>query len=115
MAADERRAAPPRGTRDGRQPSWRVEGAGSDQGRSPRVRWARFVPYLLIVVGLFALNYWIASRATSVSRPRVPYSPFFLSQVRHGNVIDITSKGTAIQGDLNHEVTYSGHKVIRFK
>jgi cell division protease FtsH len=79
------------------------------------VRWSRFVPYVLIVVGLFALNYWIASRATTVSRPRVPYSPFFLSQVRHGNVIDITSKGTAIQGDLKHEVTYASHKVTRFK
>ncbi len=79
------------------------------------MRWSRFVPYLLIVVGLFALNYWIASRATTVSRPRVPYSPFFLRQVRQSNVIDITSKGTAIQGDLKRQVIYKDHKVIRFK
>jgi cell division protease FtsH len=116
MATDERRGPTPRGTPDGREP-WRVEGAGPTGGSPgrPRVRWSRFLPYLLIVLGLFALNYWIASRATHVSRPRVPYSPFFLRQVRQGNVIDITSKGTAIQGDLKHEAKYNDQKVIRFK
>jgi hypothetical protein len=34
------------------------------------------------VIGLFAINYYAGSRATSTpSRVRVPYSPFFLNQV----------------------------------
>jgi cell division protease FtsH len=40
----------------------------------------------------------LAHRATAVHRVHVPYSPFFLNQVRAGNVAEITSRGTAIQG-----------------
>jgi cell division protease FtsH len=50
------------------------------------------------------LNYWIAHRATSVYRARIPYSPFFLKQVDGGNVSEITSRGTAIQGRFRHPV-----------
>ena len=35
---------------------------------------------------------------------RVPYSPFFVQQIRDGNVVSITSTGTAIQGRLKHAV-----------
>jgi cell division protease FtsH len=41
---------------------------------------------------------------------RVPYSPFFLQQVSNGNVADITSKGTAIQGTLTKPLSYQGEK-----
>ena len=41
---------------------------------------------------------------------RVPYSPFFLSQVRSGNVKEITSVGTAIQGTFEKPTTYGGAK-----
>ena len=40
------------------------------------------------------------------SRVRVPYSPFFLQQVKTGNVEEITSKGTDIQGTFKKEVTF---------
>ena len=40
------------------------------------------------------------------SRVRVPYSPFFLQQVTTGNVEEITSKGTDIQGTFKQEVAF---------
>jgi cell division protease FtsH len=54
-----------------------------------------------LIVGLLAINFWAGSRAMDgESRVRVPYSPYFLEQVRAGNVAEITSSGTAIQGTL---------------
>ena len=48
---------------------------------------------------LLIFNFWISSRATQpAARVRVPYSPFFLNEVKAGDVVSITSKGTAIQG-----------------
>jgi cell division protease FtsH len=60
----------------------------------------RIVVWLVLIVTLLAFNFWIAGRATQVTRIHVPYSPFFLQQVRDGNVQSITSRGTAIQGDF---------------
>jgi cell division protease FtsH len=65
----------------------------------------------VFVVGLLAVNYWFGSRATQApARVRVPYSPFFLQQVGNGNVMAITSKGTAIQGTFKHAESYAGAK-----
>ena len=44
------------------------------------------------------------------SRVRIPYSPFFLEQVRDGHVKEITSKGTAIQGAFNQKIQYKDAK-----
>ena len=50
------------------------------------------------------------------SRVRVPYSPFFLQQVKTGNVEEITSKGTDIQGTFKKEVTFEDSKpTTRFR
>jgi len=40
----------------------------------------------------------------------VPYSPFFVRQVAAGNVAEITSKGTAIQGTFKQPERYKGSK-----
>jgi cell division protease FtsH len=67
--------------------------------------------WILFALALLALNFWIGSRATQPqSRVRVPYSPFFLQQVRAGRVAQITSKGTAIQGTFTQKETYRGSK-----
>jgi cell division protease FtsH len=63
----------------------------------------RIAVYLLLIVVTLGVNYWAAHKATEVQRVRVPYSPFFLAQVRAGNVAQITSKGTAIQGLFRRE------------
>ena len=45
----------------------------------PRFRFGWWVVWLVLLLGL---NYFIASRATQApERVRVPYSPFFLTQV----------------------------------
>jgi cell division protease FtsH len=50
------------------------------------------------------------------SRERVPYSPFFLQQVRAGNVDEITSKGTDIQGTFEKETAFEDSKpTTRFR
>jgi cell division protease FtsH len=62
---------------------------------------------LILVAALFLLNYWLASRyVPEKPRLRIPYSPLFLQEVREKNVIRITSKGTAIQGDFRDAVRY---------
>jgi cell division protease FtsH len=91
------------------------------RGSSPRLpdppklrpRWA----WILLGLTLLALNFYLGSRANRPpARVRVPYSPFFLQQVRDGNVKDITSKGTAIQGTFTHKERYAGSKpTTRFK
>jgi cell division protease FtsH len=82
--------------------------------RRPRIRigW-----WLAWIAGLLVINYWIGSRATQApSRERVPYSPFFLDQVRAGHVASITSKGTTVQGSFTAPQSYAGGKATsRFK
>jgi len=74
----------------------------------PRLRigwWATWILALLIV------NYWIASRATKAQpRVQVPFSPFFIRQVQSGNVSEIRSKGTAIQGTFKKPESYQKSK-----
>ena len=65
--------------------------------------------WAVLAVVLLALNFWIGQRATeSPSRVRVSYTPFFLDQVTGDRVKDITSKGTAIQGNFTGELSYQG-------
>ena len=73
--------------------------------------------WVIWIVGLLALNYWTASRATEApSRVRVPYSPFFLQQVDAGHVASITTKGTAVQGNFKKAERYGDSKpTTRFR
>jgi cell division protease FtsH len=65
----------------------------------------------LVIVAAFILNYWLASRSLSQPpRPRIPYSPLFLSQVRDGNVARVTSFGSSLQGNFRQPVTYAASK-----
>jgi cell division protease FtsH len=70
--------------------------------------------WILFALGLLAVNFYLGTRATQpADRVRVPYSPFFLRQVRDGNVKEITSKGTAIQGMFTKKTQYAGSKPTR--
>jgi cell division protease FtsH len=83
----------------------------SQPPQQPKPRFRVTWQLLALAVGLFAVNFWFGSRATqSPVRVRVPYSPFFLNQVEDGNVTDITSKGTAIQGTFKKKESYNGSK-----
>jgi cell division protease FtsH len=81
-----------------------VPGAGDNpKARSTRRLW----PLGVIVLLVFVANFWIASNATQPHpRVRVPYSPVFLDQASGGNVKEITSTGTAVQGSFRHAVRY---------
>ncbi|HEU0247688.1 MAG TPA: ATP-dependent zinc metalloprotease FtsH, partial [Gaiellaceae bacterium] len=63
--------------------------------------------WIFLLFALFALDLFITTQVMGPeSRERVPYSPFFLQQVTTGNVDEITSKGTDIQGTFKKKVTY---------
>ena len=73
--------------------------------------------WIVFFLALLALNLLITSRAMGPeSRVLVPYSPFFLQQVTTGNVEEITSKGTDIQGTFAREVTFENSEpTTRFR
>src|SRR5918994_7420793 len=63
--------------------------------------------WIVFFLALLAFNLFITSRAMEPeSRVHVPYSPFFMQEVRTGNVEQITSKGTDIEGTFEKEVRF---------
>jgi cell division protease FtsH len=63
--------------------------------------------FIAILVGLLALNLVISFVTGSAEeRERVPYQPFFVDQVRAGNVEEISSQEESIEGELKAEATY---------
>src|SRR6266516_8162018 len=93
------------------QPPPRTPPEGTPSQR-PRFRISRW--WILFALSLLVINYWAGSRATQAHpRVRVPYSPFFIQQVQAGNVSDIRSKGTAIQGTFRRAESYGKSKPTR--
>jgi cell division protease FtsH len=94
-------------------PSWRVEPAPDGRG-APPAKPPPMVPrnrrgmFLGILVALLVVNF-ILALATSqpTQRTRVPYQPFFVDQVRAGNVQEISSQDQTIEGDLKKPATYT--------
>jgi cell division protease FtsH len=89
-----------------RKEGWRVQpapdGRGSPQPpRMPRPGWR----IALFIVALFALNLLITTTffPAKKDRVRIPYSPTFVQQVRSGNVKEISSKGSTVQGEFKKE------------
>jgi cell division protease FtsH len=79
-------------------------GSSRPPEQPPRFRWQWWIA---IALALFALNYWVGTRVTDEpERLSVPYSPFFLEQVRQGKVAEITSEGSTIQGTFKTEQRY---------
>ncbi|HZR95426.1 MAG TPA: ATP-dependent zinc metalloprotease FtsH [Gaiellaceae bacterium] len=103
--------APPRASAEQSAPP-SPRGSTPSPPQRPRVRpGAGWVVFFLAVL---ALNVFFSTRATEPApRVRVPYSPFFLDQVRTHRVTSITSKGTAIQGTFAKKLTYRGSKPTR--
>ena len=90
----------------------------SSTPNEPRRPWHRLSPrWIVFFIALLAINVFVSSRAMEPqSRVRVPYSPFFLQQVKAGEVAEITSKGTDIQGTFTKELTYQDSKpTTRFR
>ena len=68
----------------------------------------RIAVYAVLLVVLLGLNFWAAHRVIQQTRIRVPYSPFFLEQVRAGNVVTVTSSASKLQGDFKHATKPAG-------
>ncbi len=117
MSADPKRGTPER-QKPSEHPGWRVDPPGA-RGAPPKPQhpWQRLGWRIVVLaVVLFGLNYWAASRATQhQTRVRIPYSPGFVQQVQAGNVAEITTKGTAVQGELKQSVNFGKTHARRFK
>src|ERR671935_2751671 len=103
---------PPGENREGAPPPPAPRGSTPTGGQGPSFRpGMRWVAFFLV---LLAVNLFLSTRATGPpARVRVPYSPFFLDQVRAGHVASITSKGTAIQGTFTQKLRYRKSKPTR--
>jgi cell division protease FtsH len=112
--------------REGKIPSWRVEPAPDGRGapppqRPPLMPRNRRGTFIGVLVALLAVNFILAFVTGSPEqRARVPYQPFFVDQVKAGNVEEISSTEQTIEGDLKKEATYTppggkAKKVDKFK
>jgi cell division protease FtsH len=116
-APDPRTPPPPRGEKG--KFGWRVhpapDGRGAPPVKPPMLPFSgrRFLGILLL---LLALN-WIAVAVFAPPKERisVPYTPFFLDQVRKDNVKDISSEGDTVKGDFRKETKYQKKKAARFE
>jgi cell division protease FtsH len=97
---------------DGTTPPPSPRGSSPTEPRRPSFRpGPGWIVFFLVALGL---NFFLSTRATEpASRVRIPYSPFFLKQVRADHVQSITSKGTAIQGMFTQKESYNGSKPTR--
>jgi len=95
------------------RPSWRVEPAPDGRGAPPPAR-PPLMPrnrrgtFIGVLVALLAVNLLLALvTGNPAERARVPYQPFFLDQVRNGNVQEISSTEQTIEGDLKKPANYT--------
>ncbi|MGZ4299225.1 MAG: ATP-dependent zinc metalloprotease FtsH [Solirubrobacteraceae bacterium] len=62
---------------------------------------------IALFLGLLAVNFVLASKvSTTPPRVTIPYSPTFLAQVKAGNVVSISAKGAAVQGEFREAIRY---------
>jgi len=98
---------------DDRQPGAAPPAPRGSSPTTPQQRF-NFRPrpgWVVLFLGLLAFNLFFSARAMRVaSRVRVPYSPYFLAQVKDEHVAEITSKGTDIQGTFKSKQSFQGKK-----
>jgi cell division protease FtsH len=115
MMADEARPPDPRTPlppRDPKRGDVRTEGTPQKPPMLPW-SWRRF---LVILAVLFFLNWLIvAIFAPAEKRIQVPYNPTFLTQVRQGNVEEISSRGETVQGTFRQQVRHEGEEAEKFE
>jgi cell division protease FtsH len=90
---------------------WRVapapDGRGTPAEHKPRPP-HRLTGFWILVVAVLALNWLLLLlfKAPGEPRVKVPFSPYFLTQVEGGQVKSISSKGDTIQGTFTTKLRY---------
>jgi cell division protease FtsH len=72
----------------------------------PAHRRAGFLWFVLFLLALNWISVLIFAPATGQPRVTVSFNPFFLEQVKGGDVKSISSKGDTIQGTFKHKLRY---------
>jgi cell division protease FtsH len=93
------------------QPGWRVQPAPDGRGAPPPEK-PPMIPrsrgFIAFLLGLLAVNLLISILTSGPpSRPRVPYQPFFVNQVKENNVSEISSQEDSIEGTLKNDATFT--------
>jgi cell division protease FtsH len=92
-------------------PDDRRTNAGAPTPPKPKLRFNVGRGWIGFFLALLVFNIYFSSRSMQPqARVRVPYSPYFLTQVTAGHVKEITSKGTAIQGTFTKPLIYGTAK-----
>jgi cell division protease FtsH len=84
-----------------------TDGRGMPQTNQPPPHRTR--GFLYFVVALLAINVllsFVFDQTSTQPRVTVPFSPFFLSEVRAGKVASITTTGDSVQGTFKKKVIY---------
>jgi cell division protease FtsH len=92
---------------------WHVAPAPDGRGmpeqtpkRPPAHRRPGFLWFVLLLLALNWLSVLLFAPASGQPRVTVSFNPFFLEQVRGGEVKSISSKGDTIQGTFKHRLRY---------
>jgi cell division protease FtsH len=91
-------------------PRWRVSPSPDGRGTEPAAK-RPLIPrdrrWWALFAGVLVLNLVLAfATAGPPARERVPYQPFFVDQLRAGNVASISSLDDSIDGQLKRAVRY---------
>jgi cell division protease FtsH len=81
-------------------------GAPEQPGVKPPHRRAGFAWFVLALLALNLVSSLLLYRSTSETRVTVPFSPFFLEQVKDGKVRSISSKGDTVEGNFKAKLSY---------
>jgi cell division protease FtsH len=95
---------------DERAPGWHVDPAPDGRGAPPEKKpplfpWVRrWLPFFAALLAVNMLLSFVTG--APVQRTQVPYQPFFVQQLRAGNVLEITSRADSIEGRLKRPAKY---------
>ncbi len=110
MGASKASAHPPL-PRDKR--GWQVSPAPDGRGMPeqtpkgpPAHRRPGFMWFVVILLAINLLSVFLSAPSTSEPRVTVPFSPYFLEQVKGGQVKSISSKGDTVEGNFKTKLRY---------